>query len=189
MNYWDVLFAKYLSKGGSSVEVEPLSVTENGKYTAQSGKAYSPVTVNVPQPSGSLPITENNTYDVTDYASVEVDVQITNPHITVKVTNSSGSTFAYRQIYNQYGTIMFRADTLNNNKSFTPAYGFLTYRYGNNIPAVYKFPLRDMNVNGTAETDYTVTQLVNCTLESDGTIKVTDNESSASCTVTVLHQV
>ena len=33
--------------GGGSVTVEALSVTQNGTYTAPSGKAYSPVTVNV----------------------------------------------------------------------------------------------------------------------------------------------
>lgn len=33
--------------GGSSVDVEPLSVTTNGTYTAPAGTAYSPVTVNV----------------------------------------------------------------------------------------------------------------------------------------------
>ena len=33
--------------GGGSITVEPLSVTENNTYTAPSGKAYSPVTVNV----------------------------------------------------------------------------------------------------------------------------------------------
>lgn len=33
--------------GGESITVEPLSVTQNGTYTAPSGKAYSPVTVNV----------------------------------------------------------------------------------------------------------------------------------------------
>lgn len=38
---------------GSSVTVEPLSVTDNGTYTADQGKAYSPVTVNVP--SGGNP--------------------------------------------------------------------------------------------------------------------------------------
>lgn len=32
----------------SGSEAEPLAVTENGVYTAPSGKAYSPVTVNVP---------------------------------------------------------------------------------------------------------------------------------------------
>lgn len=36
--------------GGGNVEVEPLSVSENGTYTAASGKAYSPVNVNVPVP-------------------------------------------------------------------------------------------------------------------------------------------
>ena len=34
--------------GGSSVTVEPLNVTENDTYIAPSGKAYSPVAVNVP---------------------------------------------------------------------------------------------------------------------------------------------
>ena len=33
--------------GGGGVEVESLSVTENGTYTAEQGKAYSPVTVDV----------------------------------------------------------------------------------------------------------------------------------------------
>lgn len=33
--------------GGGNVEVEPLSVSENGTYTAQEGKAYTPITVNV----------------------------------------------------------------------------------------------------------------------------------------------
>lgn len=37
--------------GGSSVTVEPLTVTENGTITAPSGKAYSPVTVDVQPPS------------------------------------------------------------------------------------------------------------------------------------------
>ena len=31
----------------SDIEVEPFSVTENGTYAAEEGKAYSPVTVNV----------------------------------------------------------------------------------------------------------------------------------------------
>lgn len=38
----------YSEGGGASITVESLSVTENGTYTAQTGKAYSPVVVNVP---------------------------------------------------------------------------------------------------------------------------------------------
>lgn len=56
-----------------NVEVLPLSVTENGEYSEQ-GKAYSPVTVNVPGivPTGTLQITGNGTHDVTQYASANV---------------------------------------------------------------------------------------------------------------------
>lgn len=38
--------------GGSSIEVESLTVTENDTYIAPEGKAYSPVTVNVPSSGG-----------------------------------------------------------------------------------------------------------------------------------------
>lgn len=42
--------------GGGGVTPEPLSVTANGTYTAPSGKAYTPVTVNVPSGGdGSVP--------------------------------------------------------------------------------------------------------------------------------------
>lgn len=61
--------------GGSSVTVEPLTVTTNGTTTAPAGKAYSPITVNVPNPSsGALNISANGTYDVTEKASAVVDV-------------------------------------------------------------------------------------------------------------------
>lgn len=40
--------------GGGGVTVTPLSATENGTYTAPSGTAYSPVTVDVPGPDPSV---------------------------------------------------------------------------------------------------------------------------------------
>lgn len=50
--------------GGGGVTVEPLSVTENGTYTAPSGKAYSPVTVAVPvekkHATGTYTLASNN---------------------------------------------------------------------------------------------------------------------------------
>lgn len=49
MGYYELLLARKLSGGGggSSIDVEPLSVTTNGTYTAPEGTAYSPVSVNV----------------------------------------------------------------------------------------------------------------------------------------------
>ena len=40
--------AKAIGGGGSSIDIETLTVTENGTVTAPSGKAYGTVIVNVP---------------------------------------------------------------------------------------------------------------------------------------------
>lgn len=40
--------AEKLAHGGGDITTEELEVTENGTYTAPDGKAYTPVTVNVP---------------------------------------------------------------------------------------------------------------------------------------------
>ena len=75
MDLFDLLLAKKLNGGGgSSVTVEALSVTSNGTYTAPTGTAYSPVSVNVSGivPSGTLSISANGMYDVTAFASASV---------------------------------------------------------------------------------------------------------------------
>lgn len=51
--------------GNSGVEVEELDVTENGTYTAPSGKAYSPVVVNVAS-GGGEPQYYTATFDDTE---------------------------------------------------------------------------------------------------------------------------
>lgn len=68
--------------GGGSGAIEPLTVTENGTYTPPEGvDGYSPVSVNVPipggyiKPSGTQEITQNGTYDITEKASVAVNVE------------------------------------------------------------------------------------------------------------------
>lgn len=77
--------------GGLSVDVEPVSITQNGRVVAPYGKAYSPVNVDVPNTytaedegkvvsngglvsQTSLSVTQNNTYDTTTVDSVTVDV-------------------------------------------------------------------------------------------------------------------
>jgi hypothetical protein len=78
-NFADCPF-KVRSKGGG-ITVEPLSVTDNGTYTAPTGTAYSPVTVNVSPNVGTKSITDNGTYtastdNLDGYSSVTVDTGI-----------------------------------------------------------------------------------------------------------------
>ena len=73
MDLFDIVISGKISKeGGGDITVEPLSVTQNGTYTADTGKAYSPVSVDVPQPSGSINITSTAQTDVSAYATAQV---------------------------------------------------------------------------------------------------------------------
>lgn len=76
--------------GGSDIDVKPLSVTENGTYTAPSGEAYSPVVVDVEGivPTGTFPISENGQYDITQYASVDVTVPQIEPTGTIEISQN-----------------------------------------------------------------------------------------------------
>ena len=75
----DLALAKVVGGGGGGgISVESLAVTENGTYSAPSGKAYSPVTVNVQPELEPLSVTENGAYTpetgVDGFSSVSVNV-------------------------------------------------------------------------------------------------------------------
>ena len=57
-----------------AISATELSVIENGDYTPDENEYYKKVTVNVPEPTGTIAITENGAHDVTNYAIAEVDV-------------------------------------------------------------------------------------------------------------------
>lgn len=98
--YLDVI----AESGGSSVTVEPLVVTANGTTTAPSGKAYSPVTVNVPTPTPSLQsksvtVTQNGTQSITPdsgydgLSSVAVTTNVPNPNYVETITGTLDNPF------------------------------------------------------------------------------------------------
>ena len=61
--------------GGSGITVEPITITQNGTTTAPSGKAYSPITVNVPA-SGSGSVTLYAWYSTEDRSYVHMNVKV-----------------------------------------------------------------------------------------------------------------
>ena len=81
MNLYDLLvYKKMNSSGGGDIDVESLSVTENGSYNAGEGKAYNPVIVNVQPDLITKSITANGTYQASSdnadgYSSVTVNVE------------------------------------------------------------------------------------------------------------------
>lgn len=70
---------------GGNVDVRPLRVTENGTYE-EADTAYAPVVVDVevPVPTGTLNITANGIYDVTEKAAA--DVQVRQPSGTKQIS-------------------------------------------------------------------------------------------------------
>lgn len=85
---------------GGGVTVSPLSVTTNGTYTAPSGEAYSPVTVNVPSGGGGASNVVTGTFTGTTKGSslsVPIPYDGTGQPIVVLIYPSEGP-------YNSNGT-------------------------------------------------------------------------------------
>lgn len=83
---------KYRGGGGGDITVEEITITENGTTTAPSGKAYSPIHTNVPQPTlSTLEVSENGDYDApsgTAYNRVKVNVPLPSNAYLLKSVNT-----------------------------------------------------------------------------------------------------
>ena len=90
MDLYNLIISAKLTKGGGGggdIDVESLSVTENGTYTAPSGKAYSPVNVSVP-----------NSYAVGDEGKVVQNGALVSQTSTTKTANGTYDTTANNQV-------------------------------------------------------------------------------------------
>lgn len=91
MDYFDLLLAKKLNGGGGEqgdIATQPLTVSQNGIYRAPTGKAYTPVNVNVEafEPSGTVTLNENGTFDVYNYSQATVSVPTVEPTGTLNIS-------------------------------------------------------------------------------------------------------
>ena len=77
----EIALAKAVGGGGPSITVEELTVTENGTTTAPTGKAYTPVNVNVP-----------NSYAAGDEGKVVSDGALVSQTSTTKNANGTYDT-------------------------------------------------------------------------------------------------
>lgn len=91
------------STDGGQIELIPLSVIQNGNYSAPDGKAYNLVSVNVPVPMiESLNITENGTYTAEDghaYDVVTVNVEPLLELVTRSITENGTYTIEASEGY------------------------------------------------------------------------------------------
>lgn len=81
--YWAAILDKI--QGGGSVTVEALNVTENDTYTAPTGKAYSPVTVAVPNPNSVVTVTGTVAEPFGSIDPAELRTAITSNNASVKL--------------------------------------------------------------------------------------------------------
>ena len=98
----------------ADINVQSLSVTENGTYTAADGTAYSPVTVNVPT---AVKPEQEKSVNVSDNGIVEVepdaDYVLTKVTVTVSVTNRLRYTLHESQALGVSHVIYFAEDVLD----------------------------------------------------------------------------
>ena len=146
--------------GGGDITVESLSVTDNGTYTAPSGKAYSPVSVDVQPTLQPIKITENGVYTVPSgydgYGTITVEVE-TMREVTTLWTNestSNPSTITLSDDFDAYDELIIELkytagqDTTKQFHTIYPAY--MSVGEAINLSPMY-------TVNGNAYIVYAVT--------------------------------
>ena len=112
------------------IVAEPLAVTENGVYTAPSGKAYSPVTVNVPSGGATDLIFNVKCVSLTDDYFLAITFPRSNKvtDINVHWITYSGHTFDEHYNFNENGYVVVELASQANTK-VSVVYDGDTYSY------------------------------------------------------------
>ena len=177
-------FLKKAGEGTSPVAVEQLNVTENGTYS-ETGKAYSPVIVDVPAPTLiTKTITENGTYNASEdnadgYSQVTANIPLGTKTITANgVYNASDDDLAgYSQV--TAGVVPIYGFHLNGAET-DPAHA-ITYIADNiNAEPAYMDYVNDRFEYGSWKDAWFIRDLKPCILNQDGTVRCYLNKNDYS---------
>lgn len=136
---------------GGGVTVSPLSVTANGTYTAPSGEAYSPVTVNVSGGGGTSNVVTGTFTGTTTGAAMDVPLNYSGNGYPIQVMirpeegpyNSNGTFYSLIQ---RYAINMFF--TCKNYLDISPVYGSTDISNSYMSAIVYKNSISSATVYG-----------------------------------------
>ena len=144
---------------GTTINNQNITVTENGTYTADVGyTGLGTVEVQVPNPStGILSIVENGSYDVTEYATAEVNVPTGGGGATTKfgvsIDNLLGDVNANGELSVPYGGFVFNGAGIKSLDASALAHRFTTEDASRCLP-VTKILLPDLLQASTASLAY-----------------------------------
>lgn len=147
--------------GGTTINNQDITVTENGTYTPDEGyTGLGTVEVQVPNPStGTLSIVENGSYDVTEYATAEVNVPTggggggETTKFGVSIDNLLGDVDADGKLYVPYDDFVFNGAGIKSLDDSALAYRFTTQDNLKSL-SVTKILLPDLLQASTASLAY-----------------------------------
>ena len=142
------LVANITGGGGATINNQDINVTENGTYTANEGyTGLGTVEVQVPNPStGTLSIVENGSYNVTEYATAEVNVPTGGGATTkygVSIDNLLGNVDADGMLSVPYDNFVFNGAGIKKLDISALAYRFTTQDNLKSLP-ITKILLPDL---------------------------------------------
>lgn len=153
-------------ESGSQIIVDSLSITQNGTYTAPTGHAYSPVTVNISGGGGGGLEFEEGTVTISSSMTTNYDIQFTNTHTKLPsfylIKSAEDGVYASYRVSIMFALTEDTGVVLDENNS--PSYGMVAYQsigstsYANSAITRLMYPSSNLSENSTSYPRYWATE-------------------------------